>query len=217
MSSDKRFGFVSIFVVLAGAACATGCATSATSLVGLAGSANAAMPDAPGLAMAQKASSGVEVGETRVVDAHVNPLVPVRLSASGDVIAVRFAHPRAAGALVHLDATSLAPLAPESAIDAERPAPAASGVARVVFGDGRFVAAWKQGDAEHGYRVMTQAWTSGGSSLGAPVAVSMPDADVIGAPELLSLQSDDGHRAVVTFTAMVGDRAELLAVSLLVL
>jgi hypothetical protein len=157
------------------------------------------------------------VGETRVVDAHVNPLVPVRLSASGDVIAVRFAHPRAAGALLHLDAASLAPLAPESAVDAERPAPAATGSARVVFGDGRFVSAWKQGDAEHGYRVMAQAWTGGGSSLGAPVAVSMPDADVLGAPELVSLDSDDGHHLVVTFTAMVGDRAELLAVSLLVL
>ena len=210
MSSHKRFGFESIVVVLAGAACATGCAASATSPAGL------AVRDAAGLAMAQKVSSGVEVGETRVVDAHVNPLVPVRLSASGDVIAVRFAHPRAAGALLHLDAASLAPLAPESAVAAERPAPATTGTARVVFGDGRFVSAWKEGDAEHGYRVMTQAWTSGGSSLGAPVAVSMPDADVIGAPELVSLESADGH-AVVTFTAMVGDRAELLAVSLLLL
>lgn len=210
MSSHKRFGFESVFIVLAGAACATGCAASVTSPA-------SAARDAAGVAMAQKASSGVEVGETRVVDAHVNPLVPVHLASSGDVIAVRFAHPRAAGAVLRLDATSLAPLAPESAVDAERPGPAATGIARVVFGDGRFVSAWKQGDAEHGYRVMTQAWTSGGSSLGAPVAVSMPDADVIGAPQLVAIDGDDGHHAVVTFTAMVGDHAELLAVSLLVL
>ena len=204
MSSQARFRFNSLLFILAAAASATGCATS--------GLPNA--PEALGATMAQKESSALCVGEVQMLDAHVNPLAPVRLSATRDVILVRFTHPRAGGALLQLNATSLASVAPEAVVAAERVVLASNTSARVVFGDGRFVTTWKAGDAERGYRLMAQAWADGGSSLGQPVAISPPEADVLGAPQVVALEGDSGGRAVVTFTAMVGERAELLAVPL---
>jgi hypothetical protein len=196
MKSQWIVGVVGMFGLM-------GCATTG-SAVGAA--------DVRGAAMMQ--AEGVRAGEARVVDAHINPRVPVRVTADGESLTVRFAHPRAAGALVHLDAESLAVTSPEERVEAERPTAPETGVSRVVFRDGRFVVCWRRGSPESGYQLMAQAWTAGGSRLGPPVVVSPSDTDVFGAPELVAI---DGEHAVATFAATSGERFELFAVPLEVL
>jgi hypothetical protein len=61
---------------------------------------------------------------------------------------------------------------------------------------------------------MVQAWTGTGDAIGSPVAISPADWDAIGPPAVVAVGDD---RAVVGFTAMTGERIELLAVSLDVL
>jgi len=168
--------------------------------------------DVRGIAMAQP--GGVRAGEARVVDAHVNPRVPVHLTAENGALVVRFAHPHAIGALVHLSAESLIPVSPEEQVQAELPTAPSRGVARVVLRDDRFIECWRLGDVEAGYRLMAQARTAGGSPLGPPAAVSPPGADVFATPDLVAV---DREHAVATFVAMSDKGFELLAVSLEVL
>jgi hypothetical protein len=209
MSTQKGIGFGHIFFGLASVAAlcgATGCASS--------GSFPAAhgATGVPGSDAVQAA--GVRAGEAHVVDAHVNPMVPVRLTVEGEELAVRFGHAHTGGAVAHLDRTSLAPVGPESQQPGERPATPRSEAARVVLNDGRFIVCWKSGNFERGYRVMAQAWTGGGAPIGAPVPISPADSDVLGAPEVVSV---DGDHAVAMFTTVGDDRSELLAVPLQVL
>jgi hypothetical protein len=168
--------------------------------------------EAYGVTMAQ--AEGVRVGEIRVVDGRINPLVPVHTTIEGDVISVRYAHPRTAGALAHLDSQSLTPVAPEEQVAAERPTSPATGAVRVVLHRGRFIECWRQGNSEQGYRLMAQAWTAAGQRIGQPVPISPPEADVMVAPQMVSL---DGERVVATFVATSGERFALLAVSLEIL
>jgi hypothetical protein len=211
MSTLKGIGFgrfICGFAAVTAMAGAMGCASSG----GLEGR------DALGVAMAQgaegSAQGSLSAGAPRVVDSHVNPLVPVRLTAEGGALAVRFARARSGGVVAHLDGTSLASVGLESGQPAERAAAPSTEPARVVFRDGRFIVCWKSGDAERGYRVMAQAWTGGGESLGAPVAISPVDSDVLGAPQVVAIDAD---HAVATFAAVDGSRTQLLAVSLQVL
>jgi hypothetical protein len=166
----------------------------------------------PGVAMRQ--AEGIRAGAARVVGARVNPRVPVHLTAEGRSVAVRFAHPHAAGAIVRLEANSLAPVSPEEPAETEHPTAPATGPVRIALRHGRFVVCWRRGDIESGYRLMAQAWTAGGSPLGDPVVISPPEADVLGAPELVAV---DGEHAVAAFAAISGERFDLLAVSLEVL
>ncbi|HEX3771059.1 MAG TPA: hypothetical protein VHV30_09355 [Polyangiaceae bacterium] len=204
------YALCSQLLLAAAAAGAVGCATSGAAIDG----------GVPGVAMAQgtrgmgDAAAGLRVGATQVIDGHVNPMVPVRLTVEGGEVAVRFGRPRERGALAHLNPTSLAPVSPETAAPAERAAMPSSGAVRAVLADGRFIECWKSGDAERGYRLMAQAWTGSGSPLGRPVAISSSDVDVLGAPQVAALE---GERAVATYSVMDGDRAELVAVSLEVL
>jgi hypothetical protein len=217
MTTQKKFGYPQFFlgfVSTLALASATGCASSGD-LVGHA-AINSAIVEGAGRVQegAAAPTAGVRAGQARVVDSHVNPTIPVRLAANGDVVEVRFAHSRTGGALAHLDRTSLAPVSPESYLPAERSAASGSERARVALGDGRFIVCWKAGDFERGYRIMAQAWTGGGEPIGAPVPISPADSDVLGVPEVVSV---DGDHAVAAFAAMTGDRAEVLAVSLQVL
>lgn len=212
MSTQKQVGFGRVFMGLSlvvGMAGATGCASS--------GALSAGGEGRSGLAVAEAQApegSGVVRGAVRVLGTQVNPLVPVRLTAEGDQVAVRFAHSRRGGAVMHIDGLSLAPIGDEAAVVAEhREAPSGRSV-RVVLRDGRFIECWKSGDAERGYKVMAQAWTGAGDRLGAPVAISPADADVLGVPQVVSV---DGEHAVATFAAVDGDKTKLLAVSLQVL
>ena len=54
----------------------------------------------------------------------------------------------------------------------------------------------------------------GGRPAGAAVVISPADTDVLGSPQIISV---DGDRAVATFAAVHDDRTELLAVELRVL
>jgi hypothetical protein len=217
MSTQKTFGYPHLFLGFASTLAlggATGCASSG-GLVGHAVINSAIVGGSVGVQEGDASpATGVRAGQARVVDSHVNPTIPVRLTANGDVVEVRFAHSRAGGALAHLDRTSLAPVSPESFLPVERPAAHGAETARVALSDGRFIVCWKAGDFERGYRMMAQAWTGGGEPIGTPVPISPVDTDVLGAPELVSV---DGDHAVAAFAAMTGDRAEVLAVSLQVL
>jgi hypothetical protein len=215
MSTQKQVGFGRVFMGLSlvvGMAGATGCASSgalsagndARNGLGVLGVAEAQAPE----------GSGVLRGTVRVLDTQVNPLVPVRLTAEGDEVAVRFAHSRRGGAVVHIDGQSLAPIGDEAPVAAERREAPSGRSVRVVFRDGRFIECWKAGDAERGYKVMAQAWTGGGDRIGSPVAISPADSDVLGVPQVVSV---DGDHAVATFATVDGDKTQLLAVSLRVL
>jgi len=207
MSTQKQVGFGRVLVGLAfvvGMGGATGCASSGALSGGNLGAAEA---QAPG-------GAGVLRGTVQVLDTQVNPLVPVRLTAEGDEVAVRFAHSRNGGAVMHIDGRSLAPIGDEAPVVAEHREAASGRSVRVVFRDGRFIECWKAGDAERGYKVMDQAWTGAGDRVGSPVAISPADADVLGLPQVVSV---DGEHAVATFAAVDGDKTKLLAVSLRVL
>jgi hypothetical protein len=170
----------------------------------------AAERDGLGVTMAQGEGHAVRVGEAHVVAVRVNPRVPVRAAAEGDTVAVHFARGHGAGALVHLDGETLAPVASEEAV-ADRSTAPARGPVRVALEGGRFVVCFRRGDVETGYRLMAQAWDQGGSPLGAPVPISPPEADVYTAPQIVAL---DGHRAVAAFAAVADGQFELLAVPL---
>jgi hypothetical protein len=212
MSTHKQVGLGRVFAGLAfavGMAGATGCASSGT-LSG-AGGASEALGAAE---MQAPEGARVRAGTVRVLDSQVNPLAPVRLTAEGDEIAVRYTHARHGGAVMHIDGLSLATIGDDAAVPAEHREAPSGRPARVVFHDGRFIECWKAGDAEHGYRMMAQAWMGNGDRVGAPVAISPRDADVLGAPQLVSV---DGEHAVATFAAVDGEKTKLLAVSLEVL
>jgi hypothetical protein len=207
MNTHKRIGFGRFFLGSASVAAiagATGCASS-----GGFGGHDSVTLTAAQLTLARPA--GVRVGAARVVDAHVNPQVPVRLTIEGEQIAVRFGHSRSVGAIAHLDRRSLDPVRPESHMPAEPPEAPSTEAVRAALTNGRFIVCWKSGDFEQGYRIMAQAWSGSGEALGAPVTISPIDADVLGTPQVVSL---DRGRAVVTFATLANDRAELLAVSL---
>jgi hypothetical protein len=159
-------------------------------------------------------AQGVRVGEAHVVGTHINPRVPVRLTAENGALAIRFAHPGTVGALVYLNAESLTPVSAEQRVEAEPPGAPVTSAVRVVLGAGRFVECWRRGSMESGYQLMAQAWTADGSPLGQPVALSPTGSDVLSAPTLVRV---DGEHAVATFAATLGDRFELVAVPLEVL
>jgi hypothetical protein len=206
-----RFGGIAQVLVLATVAGITGCATSGTAFDH--GAAGVTMAQGT-RGMSTPTGVGVQAGEVHVVDGHVNPMVPARLTVEGNAIALRFGRPRAEDAVVHLNGQSLSPVAPETAMPAGRPAMPASGAVRAVLADGSFIVCWKSGDAEQGYRLMAQAWTAGGSPVGSPAAVSPPEMDVLGAPQVTAI---GGDRAIATFATSQGNRAELVAVPLQVL
>jgi hypothetical protein len=217
MSTEKgiEFGrFFFGFAAVAAMAGATGCASSG----GFGGHETLAFAiarEAPGMQEGERsAAAGVRAGAARVVDSHVNPMVPVRLAVEGDEVAIRFAHSRTGSVVAHLDRTSLAPVGPESPLPADRPAAPSTEAVRVVLNDGRLIVCWKSGDFERGYRVMAQAWTAAGEPIGAPAPISPAGSDAFGMPQIVSV---DGTRAVAVFALVAEDRSEVAAVSLQVL
>jgi hypothetical protein len=153
----------------------------------------------------------MHVGDVRVVDARVNPLVPVRLALKDGAIAVSFAH-FGHGAGGQIDPASLE-LRPSEAQEPMRPAEAPStSVQRVALDNGRFLVCWTSGSVEWGHRAMAQVFNaSDGSPRGVPMAISPPDVDVIGQPRAIS---SDGNRVVAMFAAESGSSFELMAVAL---
>jgi hypothetical protein len=177
----------------------TGCATSSS----------AGGREGVGVTMAQ--AEGLRVGSTRVVDANVQPLVPVQMTLAGDVISIRYGQTGASGALAQLDAKSLTPVSPEAQVLLERPTAPSAHPVRIALEGGRFIECFRRRDVDQGYRWMAQAWTARGFRIGRPVPISPGEAAVMSEPQLVTV---DGHRVVATFVATSAERSELHAVSL---
>jgi hypothetical protein len=155
--------------------------------------------------------SSVLVGQARLIDPHVNPSAGVRVTADGDALVVRFAHPGRLGEMERMDPVSLRTIS-QAPAPVDRSASWGGRPQRVVLDGGRFVVCWKSGDGENGYRAMAQAFNANdGSPRGAPVAISPSDADVSGP---LSVATSDGHSVVATFAASTGDAFAAYAVSI---
>jgi hypothetical protein len=186
-------------LVVAAVLGAFGCATSGTGRVGV-GFAGAGSEGIP----------SVKVGETRVIDAHVNPMVPVHVASEGSKVGVSFGLEHS-GAIERLDAVSLEPLSWEPSVR-EAPSTPSTSVTRVALDGNRFLLCWTNGSLEWGHRAMAQMFRStDGAPLGAPVEISPPDADVLGAPQAVTT---DGRHVVVAFTASSEGAFQLMAVPL---
>jgi len=153
----------------------------------------------------------LRVVATRTVDSRVQPMVPVHLAAEGGNIAVTFAQRGRQQVVTRLNPASLELVSSAAAGRSEAPAAPARGAARVELEGGRLVTLWTHENADGGRQVVAQMWTASGSRLGAPVVISPPDADVLGAPHAATI---DGRHVLVTFAATAGESFELRAVSL---
>jgi hypothetical protein len=149
----------------------------------------------------------VRVGEARVLDPMVNPLVPLRLGLDDGQIAVTFEH-LGSSAREQIDPASLEVRGrfPEP-MNKESPG---TPVQRIVLDHGRVLVCWTSGDVEWGHRVMAQMFNaSDGSPRGGAVAISPANADVVGAPRAIT---SDGNRVVAMFSASTGSSFQLMAV-----
>ena len=189
-----------------------GCAAALLLVTGC-GATNLAASRAPGderLDAAKPALDvpSVRVGATRVLDARVNPLAPLRLALRDGAIAVSFGH---AGrrASEEIDPGSLEPRSKADQASPDDGAPSTS-VQRIVLDGGRFLVCWTSGNLEWGHRAMAQMFNaSDGSPRGGPVPISPSNADVIGPPRAIT---SDGNRVVAMFSAMSGSSFQLMAV-----
>ncbi|MGO9833328.1 MAG: hypothetical protein ACLP1X_03860 [Polyangiaceae bacterium] len=188
---------IKLGLVVAAMLGAFGCATSGTGRGG------------PGFAgVGSDAMPSVRVGELRVIDPHVNPMVPVHVTSENNQVAVTFGLEHS-GAHERLDAVSLQPVSWEPTAREDRSTPS-TGVTRVVLDGNRFLLCWTEGTLESGHRAMAQMRRStDGAPLGAPVEISPPDADVFGAPQAVTT---DGHHVVATFAASSEGTFRLVAV-----
>ncbi len=154
----------------------------------------------------------LHVGRARIVDAHVNPTVGIKVSVDGDAIVVRFARPHR-GAEARLDANSLDVRSVTTEGVKIHPDPVRAERDRVTLDGGTFIECWNEtGATESTARTIAQAFNaSDGMARGEPVVVSPPGADVIGAPRAVKI---DGRHAVVTFEADTGGAFALFATSI---
>jgi hypothetical protein len=188
---------IKLGLVVAALLGAFGCATSGTGRgqPGFAGAGSDAMPS-------------VRVGELRVIDPHVNPMVPVHVTSENNQVGITFGL-EYTGAHEQLDAVSLQPVSWEPSARENRSAPS-TGVTRVALDGNRFLLCWTEGTLESGHRAMAQMHrASDGAPLGAAVEISPPDADVFGAPQAVTT---DGHHVVATFAASSEGAFRLVAV-----
>jgi hypothetical protein len=155
--------------------------------------------------------SPLRVVASRAVDSRIRPMVPVHLAAEGSAVAITFGERGRRQVVARLDPASLDQLSSEMSEHSEAAAAPIAGPARVELDDGHFVECWTHESSDGGRDVFAQLWTAGGSRLGAPLVISSPDSDVLGAPHAATT---DGHHVIVTFAATAGDSFELRAVSL---
>jgi hypothetical protein len=175
---------------------AFGCATSGT------------RGGQPAFAVAGSEMPSVRLGELRVIDAHMNPLVPVHVTSDGNQVDVKFGLEHS-GAHERLDSVSLQTVSWEPSAREDRATPSTE-VARVALDGDRFLMCWTEGTLERGHSAMAQMRrSSDGSPLGAPVEISPLDADVLGAPQAVTT---DGHHVVATFVASSEGTFRLMAV-----
>ena len=160
---------------------------------------------------AQPEGSSVRIGQSRILDAHVNPMVPVHLATEGGSVAVTFGQAGRRGAVARVDPNSLELLSHEQTGPSEVPAAPSTDAARVDLEGDRFVVCWTRASADGGREAVAQMWSTSGSPLGAAMVISPPDADVFGSPRATTT---DGQHVLVTFPETYGTSFELRAVSL---
>ncbi len=153
----------------------------------------------------------IRIGHTLVLDPQVDPQTGVHVASEGNGVVVHFAHAACAGtgSDAQFEPNWVDTSVQSAETDPTSPAPAQA--IRVVLDDGRrFVAVWKSGDAERGYRAMAQAFNALDSSpRGSSVAISSSDVDVSGP---LSAVTYDGHHVVVAFAALANRSLAAVAI-----
>jgi hypothetical protein len=155
--------------------------------------------------------SSLRLVASRSVDSRMQPMVPVHMATDGSSVAITFAERGRQQVVTKLDPASLSLMSSEKTGRSEEPAAPSAGADRVQLEDGRSVECWTHQNADGGRQAMAQMWTASGARLGAPLVLSAPDADVIGA---LRAATADGRHVLVTFAATSGESFELRAVSL---
>jgi hypothetical protein len=163
-------------------------------------------PDFSGVT--RRSTPSVLVGDARVVDSKVNPLVPVQASTEGNEVTLRFGRPRHDRGVARLEASSFELVSVKEPTD-DDDSRAPEQAARVLLDDGHFIVCWKRGNAESGYRALAQAYKQDGTPVGAPTVISPPNMDVVGMPQMVST---DGHHVIATFAAGSEGSFALLAV-----
>jgi hypothetical protein len=155
-------------------------------------------------------SPSLRVGDARVIDTRVNPLASMSVTSERGEIAVSYGKQEHSRAIARLDGASLDRVsAREGASSADQIA--AAGPARVTLDDGHIVLVWRRGSVEWGHRVVAQELGTDGTPYGAPVVLSSPEVDVMGAPQAVSM---DGRRVVATFAVASAHGVDLVAVPL---
>lgn len=163
--------------------------------------------DRAGVTLMQPPSSrelpSIDLGHAQVLDPHVDPMDGVRLVANEDAVVARFSPPRGPAEIDRLDPTSLKVLSQRRATGASEPAPPVEALRMVIDGGRHLITLWKGGDAQHGFRLMAQAFnTTDRSPRGAPVVVSPIAGDVAGPLNAVTL---DDHYVVAGFAASTKD------------
>lgn len=167
-------------------------------------------------------ASAMHVGEAHVMDARVNPLVPVTVASQGGDLAVSYGRADRARTVAHVNPESLRVQSSEpnaetndatskdAASSKDSPAaPQSDAPSCVLLDGGHFMLVWKHGSAEWGNRVMAQEFAKDGTPTGAAVVISPPNVDVMGTPQAVTT---DGHHVVATFTGASDHGVQLLAV-----
>jgi hypothetical protein len=155
--------------------------------------------------------SAVRIAETRVLDARVNPMVPVQMAAEGSALAVTFGERGREQVVTRIGPASLDLLSREQSGRSPATAAPSWGATRVALEGGRFLICWTHQNSDGGRQALAQMWAANGAKLGEPVIISPPDADVLGAPRAATT---DGRHVLVTFASTSGEGFELRAVSL---
>ncbi len=156
----------------------------------------------------RRGDPAVLVGDARVVDAKVNPLVPVQASTEGNEVTLRFGRRRHVEGVARLEGSSFETVSLEQATVADDATPPARAT-RVMLDGGHFIVCWKRGDAERGYRALAQVYKLDGTPVGAPAVISPANVDVVGMPQVVST---DGHHVLATFAAASDGSFVLMAV-----
>jgi hypothetical protein len=154
----------------------------------------------------------VVVGSPRIVGERVNPLQPVHLTADGGAITVTYARRGREGRVVGIDPRSLELRGGSeytyAGMGDKRPS---MHVQTVGLDTGGSLMCWTEGNLESGSRAIAQAFGADGSPVGAAVVISPEAWDVVGAPQVTTV---DGRHVVAMFPAVTGDAVQLVAVSL---
>ena len=162
---------------------------------------------------ASASAPAIRLGEVRVLSRRVNLQEPILLSAAGGNVTVTFALRQREGTTIVLNPMSLeqATVTPYTYSEhGKRATPpfVALEPSHVTLANGGSMSCWT--DDPSG-RVLAQAFGAGGAWLGSPIAVSAEGTDVVGAPQVIAV---DSRHAVAVYIVSSEDGFQLVAASL---